>query len=290
MEVKLDLATNLNEINEDTLVNIARDLYHEYNPFLFDANLWYKIKQIFPDAIYRRLEKKKSYVVGHKIFNDFIMKYYPAEYRVKYNLIKRYLQKSDETSFFELNLGDSRLDIGRINGKSHAYEIKTELDNLEKLAKQLNDYLSTFEYIYVVIHPKHLKRVINIIPDNCGVITYRFEEESCKFSFRKKAEYNSTFNSDSQLSALTVKELNLLLKANPELAKVDRYKKEQYIKNNFSKQEINAFFKKALKNRYMDQWTFLQRNFNIIYPIDIQMFFKTQADPKTIYYKNSTML
>ncbi|WP_028975751.1 sce7726 family protein [Sporolactobacillus terrae] len=290
MEIQLDLATNSNELNEETLVDIARDLYHEYNPFLFDANLWYKIKQIFPDALYRRLEKKKNYVVGHKIFNDFIMKYYPAEYRVKYNLIKRYLQKSDETSFFELNIGDSRLDIGRINGKSHAYEIKTELDNLEKLPKQLNDYLSTFEYIYVVIHPKHLKRVINIVPDNCGVVTYRFEGESCKFSFRKKAEYNSSFNSDSQLNALTVKELNLLLKKYPELAKLDRIRKEQYIKHNFSKQEINAFFKKALKNRYTDQWTYLQRNFNVIYPIDIQMFFKTQADPKTIYYKKSTML
>ena len=55
------------------------------------------------------------------------------------------------------------------NKKLFAFEIKTNRDNLCKLSKQLEDYKSTFDYIYVVLDMKFRAREFG---HNVGIITY----------------------------------------------------------------------------------------------------------------------
>lgn len=51
----------------------------------------------------------------------------------------------------EISIGKSKADFVIINkGKGIVYEIKTDLDNLERLIYQLNDYLEVFSELYVV--------------------------------------------------------------------------------------------------------------------------------------------
>lgn len=74
---------------------------------------------------------------------------------------------------FEMNIGDSRIDICRINGSSYAYEIKTEYDTFDRLGSQMQDYLRTFQKVYVIVPIGRVNDVKNLIPESCGIISYR---------------------------------------------------------------------------------------------------------------------
>jgi hypothetical protein len=276
---------------KEELVSLARTLHNAYDPFLFDVKIWSIIERVFPEFLYTKIEKYKYEVVSHEIINHLVMKYYPGECTIKYNLIKKYLMRENEISTFEMKVGNSRLDIGRINGKSYAYEIKTELDTLEKLEKQISDYSLVFDFVYIVIHPKHFSKVKESIPTHCGIITYNLSDEGCKFSFRKKALLNTKIDKFSQLAVLTVKELERIMKDAGEIhIPKTREGKTQCITSILGDKEVNALFKRAIKRRFNKKWIYLQNNFSKIHPIDIQVFFKTQADPYWVYYKNSSIV
>jgi hypothetical protein len=278
-------------LEEEELVKITRILYGMYDPFLLDAKLWCILEQVFPHPLFTKIEKFKRTLVGHSIINQLVIRYFPGEITIKFNFIKKYLNRFNEITTFELNVGSSRLDIGRINGKSIAYEIKTELDTLEKLEKQISDYSKVFEYIYVIIHQCHYEKVLEIIPDYCGVIIYNLKKDICKFSFKRKALKNCFIDPREQLSVFSKKELDWLIKHTGERCiPIERQSKEELLLKNNSSPKINALFKRALKVRYKTNWEHLCNNFIHIKPLDVQSFFKTKADPYWVYYKNSSIV
>lgn len=280
-----------NNCGPDELVKISNKLHCLYSPFLLDQKVWAIIEDVLPFDIYNRIKIYKDSLLGHKIVNELAIKYFPGESTIKYHFIKNYLNRLNEVTTFELNVGKSRLDIGRINGKSIAYEIKTELDSLDKLDKQLFDYNKVFEYVYVIIHPCHLDKVIERIPDHVGVITYKLNKENCTFAFRKRALKNLHLSSIDQLEALNKKELDWIIKDNGNLISNNaRIDKESFILEHFSSKKINLYFKKVLKRRYSKKWGYLCDNFENVLPVDVQTFFATQADPYWIYYKNSSIV
>ena len=65
---------------------------------------------------------------------------------------------------------NSKADIVIFNGTSTVYEIKTELDSLNRLESQLNSYLKCFDKIYIVTTLENIKKLENIIPDKVGLI------------------------------------------------------------------------------------------------------------------------
>lgn len=75
-----------------------------------------------------------------------------------------------------MSIGDSRIDICRINGKLCAYEIKTEYDNYDRLETQMKDYFSAFERVYIIVPIQNAETVQSYIPSQCGIITYRLDE------------------------------------------------------------------------------------------------------------------
>ncbi|MDA1783424.1 sce7726 family protein [Bacillus cereus] len=278
-------------LSQHELERVSRLLYSSYNPFDFDSKIWTNIQEIIPNEVFDKIKPFKRTVVGHAIINELVMKYFPGEITIKYNFIKNHLNRLNEITVFELKINSSRLDIGRINGKSIAYEIKTELDTLDKLHKQITDYSKVFEYVYVIIHPSHLKKVTELVPQHCGIITYNLKHGVCKFSFRKKALKSNNMKPEAQLSTLTNKELDWIIKA----SKIDnivsnKKVKEEIIVDKVNYKKINTLYKKVLKKRYNKNWGYLCNHFEKIMPVDIQSFFSTQADPYWVYYKNSSIV
>ena len=105
---------------------------------------------------------------------EFIEKYYKCEYIYKNKITNQILiQKHDiyNTALFsEFRVNKSKVDLFMINGYSCAYEIKTEIDSLERLDKQLDDYLKYFEYVNVVCGPDKVDKLLNEIPSQVGLI------------------------------------------------------------------------------------------------------------------------
>lgn len=80
---------------------------------------------------------------------------YRFEYLYKNNLFNKLVEQkklSETIVLNELRVGSSIADTVFVNGEPVLYEIKTELDNPQKLFSQLKDYEKAFAKIYIVTH------------------------------------------------------------------------------------------------------------------------------------------
>ena len=70
----------------------------------------------------------------------------------------------------EFRVSESKADVLVVNGTSHIYEIKTELDGLDRLEKQLEDYRHFAEYVSIVTSDNHIEKLLKIIDPSIGVL------------------------------------------------------------------------------------------------------------------------
>lgn len=103
-----------------------------------------------------------------------IEKHYKNEYIYKNNIANKVLlgkhSLNTAAMLTELRIYESKADAVVLNGTSHVYEIKTELDSLDRLPKQLNDYSLFADYIHVITTRSYIDNVLDLIPQHVGVI------------------------------------------------------------------------------------------------------------------------
>lgn len=270
---KLEKSLSLDELNK-----LSRELYNQYHTI--DAKQ--TIDSIFNSTLSNSFNINiTNEINGRKVCNELINKYYHNEITIKSNFINNILLKTkNHITIFELNAGKSRLDLCKVNGSSIAYEIKTDLDNLNRLKKQLDDYLKLFEKVYIICSKKRAETIEKYLPNECGIYSYRVTKKG-KYIFNeiKVAKYSNMLNSKNQLELLTKKELENI--ANKK--SLSRSSLIEYIISKYGANEINIIFKKVLKAKYSNQWNFLQSRQDDIYEIDYQWFFKNNLDPNIIY-------
>lgn len=90
-------------------------------------------------------------------------KEYRNEYYYKNTLLNKLLlgrhSLNTTTALSELSIDDSKADFVLLNGRAVVYEIKTELDTLNRLENQINDYYKVFKNVEVVTDESHLDKV-----------------------------------------------------------------------------------------------------------------------------------
>lgn len=152
------------------------------------------LSQIFSTANFKKIVRKKDYVntferiTKHISFSDSItnlelldnvynelLESYRSEYVYKNTLInKNLIQKYSLKSTIALNefkIGNSIADFVLLNGKARVFEIKTELDGLDKLEKQISDYYSFATDVYIVTSSKHIEKLIELYKETkVGII------------------------------------------------------------------------------------------------------------------------
>lgn len=110
-----------------------------------------------------------DYTTNLEVINliyESLLKNYKNEYVFKNILtnkllLKKYSPKS-AIALNEFKIGKSIADFVLVNGEACVYEIKTELDNLDKLDKQLNDYFQFADKVYIVTDSKHVNKLEEI--------------------------------------------------------------------------------------------------------------------------------
>jgi hypothetical protein len=104
----------------------------------------------------------------------FLLRHYRCEYIYKNALANKILlgrhSLTSSTLLTEFSTGESKADLVILNGSSTVYEIKTELDSLERLQRQLDSYLTVFDNIYVVTCASNLKRLGALLNDRIGIL------------------------------------------------------------------------------------------------------------------------
>ena len=101
----------------------------------------------------------------------YLDKSYRNEYFYKNTLLNILLlgrhRPSTTTALTEVPIGKAKADFVLINGKAVVYEIKTELDNLERLEHQISEYYKAFRYVVVVTYPENYSVVEQYLSNPC---------------------------------------------------------------------------------------------------------------------------
>lgn len=141
-----------------------------------------QLSQILSPSMFRNIVRKGDLVLFEKQTSKYLNttsndtnldiirtiyktlnKEYRCEYIYKNNLllhiIKTYGLKKSLT-FNEFRIGASLADLVMLNGIVKIYEIKTELDNLEKLEKQIIDYKKFADEVYIVTDDKYAEKLL----------------------------------------------------------------------------------------------------------------------------------
>lgn len=257
----------------------AQQLYAQYSTLENISTLSNHLKNIIDSSFLSTMTEHNI----RAIYNDIILRYYPNEICIKATFIKQILMKGkSHVTIFELPVGSSRADLCKINGISVAYEIKTDLDNFNRLEKQINDYYKIFEEVYIICSESNIDNVISVIPQTCGIYTYK-QTKSGRYIFKifRIAEKNVQIDTTKQLQILRKTEFYQFFKIETDISK----KKEliETTKQMYDDEFINRTFKQILKKRFETQWTFLKQNCENIYEIDYQWFYKNQIEPSRVY-------
>ncbi len=87
--------------------------------------------------------------------------------------------------------GRARIDIVVVNGIMHGYEIKSDLDTLERLHEQMIEFNNVFDKLTLVVGKRHLYEAINLIPDWWGLIVAKIgADNEVIFHLIREAESN----------------------------------------------------------------------------------------------------
>lgn len=100
---------------------------------------------------------------------------YRNEYYYKNTLLNKLLigkhSVNTTSALTEVNINKSKADFVLINGKAVVYEIKTELDNLDRLECQIMDYYTRFESCLQIIST-HYKIKHLFLSDNTIYVNF----------------------------------------------------------------------------------------------------------------------
>lgn len=275
----------VSKYTDSELKQICKTLNKTYNLYDSEEKLWNNLNFVLGNTTSEELSYLRKEVLANQIINDLIFRYYHCERVLKYYFMKNLLKLKNHIVAFEMNVGDSRVDICRVNGSSYAYEIKTEYDVFERLDTQIADYSQVFDKVYLIVHKNMEKEALGYIPNHCGLITYQAKKYAIKFRYARKAIQNEIDGKhliETLSSADSAMILKLIGEKNIPSLKSERI---QLICNNYNEQQLKKVYKKLLKSKYQSRWSFVSDNFEKIIPIDIQNFFNSKLNPKLAYYK-----
>ncbi len=156
----------------------------------------------------------------------------------------------------ELPVSNSIADFIIINGKAQVYEIKTELDTLQRLSGQLNDYYKAFKYVNVITDIKYADKIKEAVDQDIGI--YTLTKRNQIHEVRKAKEHNDELQSKIMFKILRKSEFEQLNIA--KFGQLPRVGASQYYKANFelfnrlSKEEQQKELTFILKQRYLKRF------------------------------------
>lgn len=145
----------------------STDIIKMVDIFPFTVNKHGTFGDFFDDLyLYLKVNYRNEYIYK----NEFLLSLLEKEYKTEHV----YLQ--------EVRIGKNIADIVVVNGKSEAYEIKTEYDSLNRLEGQLISYLKVFDKVHVVVSQKHLLKVESMLQEKfpcVGIYIFKNSKLKC---------------------------------------------------------------------------------------------------------------
>ena len=137
--------SSLNEIVYENNLAIIKKKYAKYKDLIF-GDIKPRDLNDFISSLYKKMESeyRNEYIFKNALINKILLG--------KYSL-------NTTTLLNEFRIGKSIADTILINGEAKLFEIKTDLDNLDRLDSQLEDYKKAVGKIYVVTNSKFIAQM-----------------------------------------------------------------------------------------------------------------------------------
>ena len=170
---------------------------------------------------------------------------YRNEYFYKNTLLNKLLlgvhSVNTTTALTEIPIAKSKADFLLINGKAVVYEIKTELDNFERLETQITDYYRAFDYVAVVTSELNLpilEKKLEVIDKPVGV--YVLTKKGSLHTERKPHKYEKDLDLEILFKLLRKPEYeSIILEKFGELPNVNQFEYYRECKKMFLRIPIN---------------------------------------------------
>lgn len=151
-------------------------------------------------------------------------------------------------------IAKSKADFVLINGKAVVYEIKTELDNLDRLEGQIKNYYKAFNHVCVLTCDSYAEVLMDIFKDSpIGIYVLSPKETIQKL--KEPTEYNASLDLSVMFKILNKPEYEDILikhyKKLPATSQVKYYRKCKELFIDIGIQKAYALFLKKLKTRNM---------------------------------------
>jgi hypothetical protein len=143
----------------------------------------------------------KNYRNEYFYKNSFINNLLLTQYGVK-----------DTIALSEFKVGNSVADIVLFNGRSKAFEIKTELDSKTRLKGQIFDYRKVFNECYIITD-ESLTAKYAIEDENVGIIALKKNSRSVILTEVRKAKFNTNVDAEVIIRCLRTNEYKNIVKA-----------------------------------------------------------------------------
>lgn len=152
--------------------------------------------------------------------------------------------------------GTSRIDIAVVNGRIEGFEIKSDKDSLDRLARQAKDFSRVVHRMTLVVGQRHMHKAIDLVPEWWGVQVATSQAGKMTFETVKKGRLNAGIGKEQLLEVLERLELQALICAQLPGMHVSGLTKRSMIDvatRKIRKGTIDAFVRHALKVRARTQ-------------------------------------
>lgn len=219
-----------------------------------------KSEAVYSTVVRRYTDKpdqKKNRELISEIYCE-LKKSYRNEYFYKNTLLNKLLlgmhSVNTTTALTEIAIAKSKADFVLINGKAVVYEIKTELDNLERLSTQIDDYYKAFDHVAVVTYEENIPQVIKVLCNlNKPVGVYILRKNGRLGTVIKPGRYICDLRKEILFKLLRKSEYeNIIIQKYGYLPKVTQFKYYTACKDMFYKipiEEAYEFVLAQLKKR-----------------------------------------
>ena len=187
---------------------------------------------------------------------QYLKKEYQNEYYYKNTLLNKLLlgihSPRTTTALTEVPIGNSKADFILINGKAIVYEIKTDLDNFDRLDTQIADYYKAFSRVNVVTSEKNYNEICKKLKDSPVGIYILTSKGS--LSLRKNPlEFCDNLSKTTMFKVLRKSEYEQILieyfKQLPDVSQFEYYRACQALFESIPTNIAYTMFTKILKSR-----------------------------------------
>lgn len=234
----------------------SRSTFHN----CFDNGYDKTYSQVIRQYVDNGVGKQNSELIS-QIYN-ILKKRYRNEYYYKNTLLNKLLlgvhSVNTTTALTEIPIAKSKADFILINGKAVVYEIKTELDNFDRLENQVNDYYKAFDHVAVVTCKENLqamKKKIGMIGKPVGI--YILQKRGTITTVQKPQEYRNELDGKVLFKILRKQEYEeILLNKYKYLPEVSEFK--------YYSECRKMFLEISLEDAYLSSLRLLKKRSHIV--------------------------